>query len=185
MKKELNSTKDDLKTLKKSLDVMETKTNNLLEQSQKVDEKIEDLNFRSMRENLLFYGIPESSGAENCEALCKNVCKTILKMDESDRLTIDRAHRVGGRSNKPRPIVMKFHYFSEREAVRNRSIEYSAALKAENRGIGIQLPKSVRDARKSLYGPMKAAKDAGKHVRFVGKKLLINGEEFRPSAPTN
>ena len=47
----------------------------------------------------------------------------------------------------------------------------SEALKVANQGVGAQLPKSIRDARKPLYPAMKKAKDDGKNVKFVGKKL--------------
>ena len=52
-------------------------------------------------------------------------------------------------------------------------------MKAANQGVGAQIPKEIRDARKPLYPAMKQAKDAGKNVRFVGKKLLIDGAEYK------
>ena len=42
----------------------------------------------------------------------------------------------------------------------------------------MQLPKEIRDARKPLYSVMKKAKDGGQRVKFVGKKLYINGKEY-------
>jgi hypothetical protein len=42
------------------------------------------------------------------------------------------------------------------------------------------LPKAIREARKSLYGPMNDAKIAGKPVKFVGKQLFIDGQLYRP-----
>lgn len=63
-----------------------------------------------------------------------------------------------------------------------RSVKYHSnfaeQLKALNMGVGAQLPKEIRDARKPLYPIMKKAKDEGKNVKFVGKKLFINGNEY-------
>ena len=100
-------------------------------------------------------------------------------------MTFDRAYRVGHKSgSKTRPIVVKFHYYSEREAVRQSSISFTEHLKSVNMGVGVQLPKDIRDARKPLYAKMKEAKDGGKNVRFIGKKLFIDGNEFVPAQPS-
>ena len=126
-----------------------------------------------MRDNLMFYGIPEGGEHEDCEMLVKELCETTLKMTQAYNLKFDRIHRVGSKSAaKIRPIVGKFHYYAQREEVRKLSFDYSEALKTAKRGIGAQLPKEVRDARKPLYPKMKEAKDEGKSVKFVGKKTL-------------
>ena len=108
----------------------------------------------------------------------KELLRDILHMENVENILFDRAHRVGQRSTKPRPIVVKFHYYGEREKVRQTSYNCTDGLKAANLGIGIQIPKDIREARKPLYPIMKKAKDEGKSVRFNGKTLLINGKEY-------
>ena len=54
-------------------------------------------------------------------------------------------------------------------------------LKDVARGIGVQLPRAVRDARRPLYPKMEVAKKAGKYVKFIGAKLSINNAEYKPS----
>ena len=76
--------------------------------------------------------------------------------------THDRAHRVGQKSNKPRPIDVKFHYYDEHEKVRQTSYNCMDELKAANLENGIQIPKEIREARKPLYPIMKRASDEGK-----------------------
>ena len=94
-------------------------------------------------------------------------------MLRAHELKFDRVHRVGSKSGtKVRPIVAKFHYNEEREYVRKIAFE---ALKVANQGVGAQLPKSIRDARKPLYPAMKKAKDDGKN-------LYIDGKEYKPPA---
>ena len=119
-----------------------------------------------MRENLLFYGIPEEGDKENCEAKVKQVIRDVLHMDQVDTILFDRAHRVGQRSAKTRPIVVKFHYYTQREKIRQTAFSVAEELKAANLGVGAQIPKDVRDARKPLYPAMKKAEDEGKSVNL-------------------
>ncbi|MEW8547532.1 MAG: hypothetical protein AB2693_28835 [Candidatus Thiodiazotropha sp.] len=170
-KTELKATKDELSEMTKSCKQLEKETSSM-------KEKLVDLESRSMRENLMFYGIPEAGRDENCEELVKHVCKDTLKLQNADQMIFDRAHRIGAKTGpRPRPIVVKFHYYHEREMVRKRSFDYSDTLKAGNMGIGAQLPKETRDARKQHYPTMKRAKSEGKQVKFVGSKLYIDGVE--------
>ena len=171
-KTEMKSAKDDLKDVKKTCSQLEN-------ESKKMKEKLVDLESRSIRENLMFYGIPDGGKDEDCDALVKDVCKEVLKLTDADRILFDRMHRVGTRTgHKARPIVAKFHYYHERETVRKRAFDYGEALKQVNKGIGAQLPKQLRDERKPLYPAMKKAKEEGKKVRFVGNKLYIEDEEY-------
>ena len=62
--------------------------------------------------------------------------------------------------------------------MRQTSYSCTDELNAANLGIGIQIPKEIREARKPLYPVMKKAKDEGNSVRFNGKTLLINGKEY-------
>ena len=128
----------------------------------------------------MFYGIKE--GAENCGALVKTFCADVLHVENAHNLMFDRVHRVGGKSGKTRPIVAKFHYYTDRERVRHASFTYAEDIKTAKFGVGAQLPKRLRDARKPLYPAMKEAKDAGKEVKFVGNKLFIDGVEYKPPA---
>jgi len=51
-------------------------------------------------------------------------------------------------------------------------------VKASDLGVGVQLPKAIREARKPLYEHVKKAREEGKKTKFVGKKLYINGVEY-------
>ena len=174
-KKELEKTKTELKSLKSNCKTLEDKNS-------KLETKVVDLESRSMRENLLFYGIPEGGPQENCEILIKELCVNHLEMPEAQSMLIDRAHRIGpSKPNKTRPIVVKFHYFGEREAVRTRSYDKTESLKQAKVGVGVQWPQQVRETRKSLYPVMQKEKQKGKNVKMVRDKLYINGTEYKPT----
>ena len=66
--------------------------------------------------------------------------------------------------------------------MRKKSFNYTGHLKTVKMGWGgVQLPTDIRDARKPLYKKMKEAKDSGTDVRFVGKNLFIDGNEYVPT----
>ena len=182
-KKDLKTVKEDIKDLKKNCDSMNKNSASLNNEASAMEQRLTDLEARSMRDNLMFYGIKEGGETENCSELVKDICLNVLHVDNANDMLFDRAHRVGQKSATARPIVVKFHYYTDREKVRQASFTYSDDLKTAQFGVGAQLPKGIRDARKPLYPVMKKAKDEGKNVKFVGKKLFINGSEHKPATP--
>lgn len=174
---ELKHAQTEVKNLQSSCKDLEENMKSLKSEKDGMRTKLIDLESRSMRENLMFYGIQEVP-SENCEHLVKQFCDEKLSIDASSMI-FDRVHRVGGESTrKPRPIVAKFHYYNERETIRKKGLDCSTQLKTQNQGVGIQRPKAVRDARKNLYGIMKREQSLGKNARFIGDKLFINGREY-------
>ena len=134
-----------------------------------------------MRDNLLFYGVPEGGKTESCEDLVRAICVEKLELQEARNMVFDRVHRVGTASNnKVRPIVAKFHYFKQREIVRQASYDHAQVLKGANIGIGVQWPQQVREARKSLYPIMQQERNKGNTVKLVKDKLFVNGVEHVP-----
>ena len=135
-----------------------------------------------MRDNLMFYGIKEQQN-EDCEVRIKQLINVALEIPQADKLTFYRVHRVGAPAHgKVRPIVAKFHYFKEREAVRNKSFELSDKLKGENVGVGAQWPKKMRKTRKNLYDVMQREKVKGNTVKLMKDKLFVNGHLYQPGS---
>ena len=178
----LSKAKSDIENLTKMCKTVENKAKSLQDEKIALESKVLDLECRSMRENLLFYGIAEKTG-ENCENLVKEFCADRLLIENVDQITIDRAHRVGFASTRgPRPIVVKFHSYKSREIVRNKSFEtdISAELKRTEHGVGVQWPKQVRDARKELRPIWERENQKGNRVRYVRDKLYVNGRLVNP-----
>ena len=180
-KKDIKQAKTDITNLKGQCANLEKNTKSCMEKGAQLQSKVADLESRSMRDNLLFYGVPEGGEHENCETLVKNICSDQLQIQESYGLEFDRVHRIGSPShNKVRPIVAKFHYFKQRETVRQKSYDRAEVLKEANLGVGIQWPQHVRDARKLLYPIMQQEKNKGNTVKMVKDKLYVNGVEYVP-----
>ena len=177
-KKELQTAKSEISKLKEKCECMEKNTSDYAQQNAKLESKVSELESRSMRDNLMFYGITEMQN-EECEQLIKQFCREKLEVSEAQNLTFDRVHRVGyQQANKTRPIVAKFHYYKEREVIRTKSFKKSEQLKQQNFRVGAQWPQQVRDARKTLYPIMLREKQKENNVKFVRKKLFVNGQEY-------
>jgi DNA repair exonuclease SbcCD ATPase subunit len=179
---ECREAKLEIKNLKQSCEVLTKRTDYLKTQNNEINAKVTSLEYKSMNNNLMFYGIGEDKD-ENCVEKVKMLFLTELQMEEEEagKISIDKAYRVGTKSGKKiRPIVAHFHYMKERDAIRQRSFDFAGNLKSAKRGVGAQLPKEIREGRKPFYAAMKEAKDAGKEVKFVGTKLYIDGIEHRP-----
>ena len=177
-----------LKDIERRIEALEQKQSNAEQHIQDTNEKLTDVRWRSMRENLLFFGIPEenftSENVENCEMKIKEFIKNNLGIDKE--IPMDRAHRLGRfntRNARPRPIVVKFTFFKDRELVRITSPQ---VLSGTNYGVSEQFPQEIEDKRKQLYSVAKDARtDKNNKVRLVRDKLYINGQLYDPESSTN
>ena len=172
----LNQTKNQLSTLSNEFDRLRK------ERKQDQMETI-DLKARMMRDNLLFHGIPQSQGENNTESEKKlrDFLKDTLKMPNADDISFERVHRLGklppgtniGRmANRSVPIIAKFSRHKDREEVRSKRYELKTPY-----GISEDLPKPIRDARKSVQGLVRELRNQGKRVGIVYPcKVISNGE---------
>lgn len=193
MSNEYENQKTALNHSKKQIDKLEamcTKLKTSISEQEKEDSKMQDklldLESRSMRENLIFYGLGESEISSpgelpepsNCEALVRELIKDTLEIDHTE-MVFDRVHRLGGiRAKKPRPIVVKFQNYTDREKVRIKSYDDDTKqkLKGKKQGVGIQAPKAYRDARKAFSDYIKSEQIDENNTRIVGTKLYINNK---------
>lgn len=134
-----------------------------------------DLQTRSMRENLIFTGIPEKREGEESDetgGIIKEFMTNVLKLEKP--VDFVRAHRFGKRGDKDRPIVCRFKTFNDRETVRKNASQ----LKGSNYGISEQFPKEINDRRKELWPYYKEARKNDKKAHFKRDKLFIDGRRF-------
>ena len=169
-KEKLKSASDDVKRLNTRCKEFETVVKTLESKNKSLEDKTNDLEFRSMRENLLFHGIEELTG-ENCEMLVQQFIAERLNITET--IHIDRAHRLGKPKGRIRPIVVKFHEYRQRELVRVTAGEKSEALKDVNKGVGVQQTKAVLQKRREMNEIYDREKAAGRQVKWSGAKLLV------------
>lgn len=138
-----------------------------------------DIQCRSMRDNLIFFGIPEERGEtdEDCVRKILTFMEEKLEIESaSDHIKLHRAHRMGRfNPTKVRPIVAKFAYYPDRERVRKSA----GKLKNTSFGISQQFPKEIMDKRRKLVPIMKDARGKGQDAYIALDKLYINGVLYR------
>lgn len=120
----MTSLKQDNKTLKKQnkhltkqVEELSSELQTVTELAKENERKNERLESQSRRENLKFFGIEESR-KESWDESENKVRKYIaegLNIDDTS-IQIERAHRLGG-SSTPRPIIVKFSFFKDKEKI--------------------------------------------------------------------
>ncbi|CAC5388880.1 unnamed protein product [Mytilus coruscus] len=147
-----------------------------------------DLQTRSMRENLIFTGIPMQDKFEESESTEKVLEKFMTEQLKLCQIAeYDRAHHFGKEyverfpdgsvTFMTKPIVCRFRNFKEREFVRKAASE----LRGTHFGIREQFPKEVNDKRKELWSHFQEARIQWKKAFFKRDRLFIEGVECCPS----
>lgn len=160
-----SKTLDDIKGRQRDMDKM-LKTLQKSEEEQK--KRLIDLQSRQMRDNLIFYNIPDEreETSDACYGKLVDVLQTNLKLERARMLRFDRVHRLGKYdASKTRPIIAKFCFFQEREIVRKSAKN----LKGTQYSVSQQFPKEIQAKRKELLPTLKRLKSEGKKGLFVGR----------------
>ena len=176
-----SGTLDNINKKQKEVDSMISKLKKAEQEAKENDlnAKILDMKCRSMRDNLMFYKIPEERNETDDDCVEK-----VLKLIEEDleipnakaEMELHRAHRIGRYNpTKVRPIVAKFAYYPDREKVRKNANK----LKGKEQGISQQFPKEIMEKRKKLVPIMKQARENGKDAYITVDKLYINNELYK------
>ncbi|XP_050023164.1 uncharacterized protein [Dermacentor andersoni] len=145
---ELESHYESLVTLKTDTEVLRADATKATRLISKLEARFDDAENRTRRNNLVFYGLPETtpeSYAQSEQLIIKH-CREHLDI-HIDTKEIERAHRLGRHSNdKPRPIITKFTFFKTKETV----LSSARKLKGTNYSIGEDFSRAVRIARSQL-----------------------------------
>lgn len=146
--------------------------------NEQLQDQITDLQARSMRDNLLFFGLAEfrGHGRENCVNIINDFCETEMGIPDI-RENIERAHRLGKFVvNKTRPIVVKFSNFRVRENIRTNAFR----IKNRNFSVREQFPREIVQKRKALIPVMKRALRDNRRAVMKVDKLYIDGRLYVP-----
>ncbi|XP_040068674.2 uncharacterized protein LOC115320940 [Ixodes scapularis] len=137
--------------------------------------KVDDLENRSRRNNLLVYGIKETAdesneGLENC--VKKEIFEDILGVHASG---IEKIHRLGRKvANKTRPVILRFLEERDKSAV----LSSCRRLKGSRFSISEDFSPRVQQIRKKLWDSAKELKKNGDKVVLSFDKIKINGQVF-------
>lgn len=178
LSKSYDAVRGELKANYEELKRMEKESN-----SQVLNEthrRVSDLECRSMRDNLLFTGVPEQH-RENAEETIKEIIET--KMGIRQTIEFERVHRLGNHapSGRPRALVAKFSRFKDREMIRTNAKN----LKGTNIGIHEQFSKEINDKRKILYPKFKRARENNQFAKLILDYLIVDNQKFIVTAEGN
>jgi len=177
----INSSTTEIKINKMAKQLEKIQTDQVvMKQAQKdTNDRITDVQWRSMRENLIFSGIPEGGKEENCEQVVKEFLYNCMKIDKN--IPFDRVHRLGKFDKQrafPRPIVAKFTFYKDKEFVKQTAPD---TLTDTDYYVNDHFPQEIERERKKLYPIAKAARKISENkVRLVREKLFVNDKRVFP-----
>ena len=173
----VNFISKDLDDTKKSSAENESK---LRVEIETLEYKVLNLEVYQRRENLRFYGIPETENAtetdgKTTEMVLRDFLENILDIYVSN---FQRVHRVGRNTanrDRPRPIIARFQKYPEVVEIlkQRKNLDKNAGY-----GIGPDLPKKVIELRKHQIPRLLEARKDGRTAFFSRAepwRLMIDG----------
>ncbi|CAC5388211.1 unnamed protein product [Mytilus coruscus] len=154
---------------------LECSRRNLDGQMNELYETMLDQQTRSMKYNLIFENITESSDTdpnirEDTEAVVRKFIQEVLQIH--DDIEFQNVHRLRKRNNrKPRGIVARFVTYKDKEKVLRAA---QPILRDRTQKVYSQYPQEVSDRRKELVPIMKQFRDQGKRATIVVDKLYVD-----------
>jgi hypothetical protein len=101
-------------------------------------------------------------------------------VEDVPEIEIERAHRVGTKGTRPRPIVAMFSRHPDKVRVQKEANK----LRDTPYGIADQFPKEIQERRKKLMPFLRDARKNGDYAVLAVDKLFINGQRFYPPTRT-
>lgn len=127
----------------------------------------------SKKNNLIFLNVTEEK-EESKDRLLRKICVIIGKMGlDANPFSVDNLHRLPGPKGKPRPVIVKFVRYLDREWIMSNldKVPKPYVIK-EHRS------REVENNVKQLLPIRRAAKEKGLNVRMVADKLFINKQAY-------
>ena len=178
MEEDMNRMDTDMESLKRENDALRKRLQHAegrltrTEKLHEANEKIIDLTTRSMRDNLVFKNVDETTG-ENLQAKLLGIFKEKLKIPEGELadIQIERVHRAGKtQQGKSRFIVAKFSSRGKAKIMAHlKNMPRHDKVK-----ISEQFPPEVNERRNKLWPQYMDAKKSGKESKLNADKLIIN-----------
>ena len=172
MKTEIEGIKETVHDLKAENDRLRKQTTDMQERLDTLTLKADDLECRSKRHNVIFYGLhrPDGETGQDCEDALQDFLTD--KLELSRTIEFDRVHRLNSKPNSP--VIARCTYFKDKNTI----LKARYKLKGSNIFLGEDFSVRVREIRKKLGPHLKAARDQGKRATMIFDHLLINGKKF-------
>ena len=161
-------------------------TSVIIKQSQQISllqNEVEELKSRAMRDNVLLHNIPEEDGRT-----IEQAAKHALKKSgiDIDHVEFDRIHRIGEKraDGKPRTIVAKPSRYRDTEMMLR--LNFKRDRKDTSPWISPQHTEYVRETRRQLGAIAESRKkqNPGANIKLRFTTLTVNGQQVKPSLDT-
>ena len=170
--------------LKKKLNFVESKITEIEKNQIILKDGVIDSQYRSMRNNLLFHGIPEIKGEKNSEVLTSFMI-TYLKIDSAhfhsdhpEHIYISRSHRFGAPgSSGTRPIIAVFVEGTDLVLRRAKNLAGTKYFVAN------QVPQEIAERKRLLQPLYKNAKSQGRRVKYIGRGEALSIDNMKIETP--
>lgn len=154
---------------------IETSVSNFEQGLSSLSRKVDDLENRSRRNNLILHGLDEVKGETGEELLTRVKDKVFQEKLQLTAETIERCHRLGKKQeNKSRPVIMRFMDYREKESV----LMTAHKLKDTPFSLSEDFSFRVREIRRKLWKSAVKDKEDGAKVKLIYDKLSINSVLF-------
>jgi predicted RNase H-like nuclease (RuvC/YqgF family) len=172
LQKEVESSKERIDALEVENDELRLANEELLTRVSKMEKQTDDLESRSRRNNVLFYGLDREEGEsqETLEQRLNDLCTDKLELSET--VEFDRVHRVSGKQNSP--VIARCTFYKDKIKLMKAKLK----LKGSNIFIGEDFSRGVRDIRKKLGRFAKEKKEGGETVKMIYDHLVVNGKKL-------
>jgi hypothetical protein len=137
-----------------------------------VEKVADDLEGRSRRNNLLFYGLEKGEGETQQDLEDKLTDLFTDKLELADDIEMDRVHRVSSKPNSP--VIARCTFYKDKVQI----LKAKKKLMGSNIFVGEDFSRGVREVRKKLSKFLKEKKDAGQRATMVFDHLLVEGEKL-------
>jgi chromosome segregation ATPase len=144
----------------------------LAERVSKLEDKTDDLEGRSRRNNILVHGLDRVEG-ETAESLELRLTELFTdKLDFAETVEMDRVHRLGSKAKSP--IIARCTFYKDKVKI----MKCKKKLHGSDIFIGDDFSKGVREKRKLLSNFLKEIKQSDKDARMVHDHIVSQGKKF-------
>ena len=170
--KEIEAVQTDMSILQQENDELRSTCDALWQRVVTLEERADDQESRSKRNNLLFFGIKrdENESAQACENKVKALLRDNLEINET--IDFDRVHRVGNKTDAP--LIARCTLYKDKlKILRSRN-----KLEGTTMYIKEDFPARVRYIRKTIGGLVKTNRDRGERVKIVYDHVYIENKKY-------
>lgn len=177
---QIDSLQKDNKEMHTKISELTATITHITNENKLLKDSVLDIQCRSMRDNLIFSGIPEQI-QDNPEQAIKDFMHSSLKLplESVNNITFHRVHRLGSNKNadtkRPRPIIAKFEHYKQKELVKSKGRE----LRGTTFGLNDQYPREIQDRRRILIPVMKQFRQNGRKAVLTVDRLYVDGQLYR------